>query len=118
MPRALIVDDKPENLYFLAAMLAGNGYAVEKASNGAEALALAKAAPPDLVISDILMPGMDGFALCRRWREEAQLRKIPFVFYTATYTDPKDEKFAMGLGADLFLVKPQEPEVFMLEIGE
>ena len=112
-----IVDDKPENLYFLAAMLAGNGYAVDKASNGMEALASARANAPDLIISDILMPGMDGFALCRQWKQDPHLQRIPFVFYTATYTDPKDEQFALSLGADLFLVKPQEPEEFMNQIA-
>ena len=117
MFRALIVDDKPDNLYFLAAMLSGNGYVVDKASNGLEALTSAKATRPDLIISDILMPGMDGFTLCRQWRQDAQLRQIPFVFYTATYTDPKDEQLAMSLGADLFLVKPQEPEAFMVQIA-
>jgi signal transduction histidine kinase len=117
MPKALIVDDKPENLYLLAAMLAGNGYAVVQASSGMEALASAKANAPDLIISDILMPGMDGFALCRQWRQDPHLQRIPFVFYTATYTDPKDEQFALSLGADLFLVKPQEPEEFMNQIA-
>jgi signal transduction histidine kinase len=117
MPRALIVDDKPENLYLLAALLSGNGYLVDQTSNGIEALAAARTHPPDLIISDILMPGMDGFALCRQWKQNPQLRSIPFVFYTATYTDPKDEQFARSLGADLFLVKPQEPDVFMGQIA-
>jgi signal transduction histidine kinase len=116
MSRALIVDDKPENLYFLTAMLSGNGYSVDRAANGVEALAVARSQPPDLIISDILMPGMDGFALCRQWRADPKLRDIPFVFYTATYTDPKDEQLAMKIGADLFLVKPQEPEAFMEQI--
>jgi signal transduction histidine kinase len=118
MSKALIVDDKPENLYFLAAMLSGNGYVVEKASNGLEALASARANAPDLIISDILMPGMDGFALCRHWKQDPNLQGIPFVFYTATYTEPKDEQLALSLGADLFLVKPQEPEDFMQQIAQ
>lgn len=118
MPRALIVDDNAENLYLLAAMLSGSGYLVDKTGNGIEALASARAHPPDLVISDILMPGMDGFALCRQWKQDPQLQRIPFVFYTATYTDPKDEQLARSLGADLFLVKPQEPEAFMAQIAE
>lgn len=117
MPSALIVDDKPENLYLLTALLAGNGYTVNQASDGREALASARARAPDLIISDILMPGMDGFALCREWKQDPHLRRIPFVFYTATYTDPNDEQFALSLGADLFMVKPQEPEEFMDRIA-
>lgn len=116
MPRALIVDDTPENLYLLDALLAGHGYQVDQARNGKEALALAAANPPDLVISDILMPGMDGFSLCREWKQDPRLQRIPFVFYTATYTDPKDEQLGLSLGADLFLVKPLEPDAFMNQI--
>jgi len=118
MPRALIVDDKPENLYYLEAMLRGNSYEVERAGNGVEALAAARANPPDLIITDILMPGMDGFTLCRHWKQDPQLRSIPFVFYTATYTDPKDRQLASSLGADLYLIKPQEPDAFMRRIAD
>lgn len=118
MPRALIVDDKPENLYYLEAMLCGNSYSVERAANGLEALAAARANPPDLIITDILMPGMDGFTLCRHWKQDSRLRAIPFVFYTATYTDLKDEQLAMSLGADLYLIKPQEPDAFMRQIAD
>jgi PAS domain S-box-containing protein len=109
MPRILIVDDNDDNLYYLQALLGASGYEVLTAKNGAEALKSALATPPDLIISDILMPVMDGFALCRRWRGEPRLATIPFVFYTATYTDPKDRELGLSVGADEFLVKPIEP---------
>jgi CheY-like chemotaxis protein len=109
----LIVDDKPENLYLLRALLTGNGFSVTCANEGGEALRAARSSRPDLIVSDILMPGMDGFALCREWKKDPDLRTIPFVFYTATYTDPRDEKLALDMGADRFLIKPTEPEVFM-----
>ncbi len=113
MSRLLIVDDNQQNLHMLDGLLCANGFQVERASNGAEALERARCAPPDMIVSDVLMPVMDGFALCRSWKEDERLRTIPFVFYTATYTDPKDEAFALGLGADRFIAKPIEPDEFM-----
>ena len=106
----LIVDDKEENLYFLRAVLEGAGFAVESAVHGADAMDCARRRPPALVVADILMPVMDGFALCREWRKDELLRSIPFVFYTATYTDDRDRDFALSIGADDFIVKPQEPD--------
>jgi putative nucleotidyltransferase with HDIG domain len=74
--------------------------------------------PPDLVITDILMPVMDGFSLCRDLKNDELLNHIPVIFYTATYTDPKDEEFALGLGADRFLVKPMDPTEMLKAIRE
>lgn len=110
MNTLLIVDDNPQNLYMLHVLLSSNGFEVEVASNGAEALERARRVPPDMIVSDILMPVMDGFSLCRAWKQDELLKKIPFVFYTATYTDPNDEAFALSLGADKFVVKPMEPD--------
>jgi len=116
--RILVVDDKEENQYFLRSLFEGNGYAVDLAVNGAEALAKARQHPPDVIIADILMPVMDGFALCREWKQDAQLKSVPFVFYTATYTDERDREFALSLGAERFLVKPAEPEVLLALLRE
>jgi len=116
MTRVLVADDNPKNIYLLEAILKGSGYEVVPAQNGAEALDRAREAPPDLIVTDILMPVMDGFELCRQWKADAVLKTIPFIFYTATYTDPKDEKFAMSLGADRFLTKPQKPDALLREI--
>ena len=118
MNRVLIVDDSEDSLYFLRALLQGYGYEVVTASQGAEALDKARQNPPDLIITDILMPVMDGFSLCREWKKDARLRPIPFVFYTATYTDERDRRFALSLGAERFIIKPEEPEAFMAIIQE
>ena len=113
MNKILIVEDQEQNLYLLKTLLGGHGYQVMEATHGAEALKLARATPPDVIISDILMPVMDGFSLCQEWQKDERLRNIPFVFYTATYTDPKDEEFALSLGAARFIVKPVETERFI-----
>lgn len=109
----LLVDDNEANLYLLSVLLEGHGCAVATAGNGADALDLARKNPPDLVVSDVLMPGMDGFALCREWKKDERLKTIPFVFYTATYTDEQDRQFGLSLGAERFLVKPEEPDVLV-----
>lgn len=118
MKRCLIVDDQETNVYLLECLLKANGYSVESAIDGAEALEIAKHNPPDMIITDILMPVMDGYALCREWKANEALKHIPLIFYTATYTDPNDKTFALSLGADRFIVKPQEPEVLMRIIQE
>ena len=118
MRHALIVDDLPQNLYMLEVLLKSKGLEVSQATNGIEALEILKGSKPSIIISDILMPGMDGFSLCKKLKSDPELRKIPLVFYTATYTDPRDEKLALSQGADRFLVKPMEVEEFMEAIHD
>ncbi len=116
MKRILIVDDIEENLYLLRTLLEGHGYAVDQAGNGSEAIVQALSTLPDMVISDILMPVIDGYTLCRIWKADPRLKRLPFVFYTATYTDPHDERLALDMGADAFIVKPAEVEDFLARI--
>ena len=118
MTKLLVVDDNEQNRYKLKILLDGNGYETTVAANGTEALEKARQRLPDLIISDILMPVMDGFTLCREWRGDECLKAIPFIFYTATYTEPKDEKLALSLGADHFLVKPMDPETLLAVIRD
>ena len=111
--RVLIVDDREDNRYLLRMLMQGHGFEVEEALQGQQALERARARAPDLVISDLLMPVMDGYTLLREWKADAALQGVPFMVYTATYTEAKDAKLALDMGADAFLVKPAEPEVFI-----
>ena len=116
--KILLVDDLDANLKLLELLLASQGHGTTRAMNGREALRQAREDRPDLVISDILMPVMDGYALCRAWGEDPALRKVPFIFYTATYLSEEDEAFALSLGAAAFLRKPMDPFPFLDKVQE
>jgi PAS domain S-box-containing protein len=113
MKNILIVDDNPQDLHLLQTLLDRHGYGVTAAVNGVEALEKARSERPDMIIADVLMPVMDGFKLCREWKRDDRLKDVPFVFFTAIYSDSKDEEFALGLGAERFITKPQDHEVFL-----
>ncbi len=113
----LVVDDIEESRYLLRSLLQGQGFRVTEAVNGLDALAAARREPPDIVVSDAMMPGMDGFSLCRAWMQDDALRLIPFVFYSATYTSVEDERLALALGAVRYLIKPQEPDALVSELN-
>ena len=116
--KILVAEDNADSRIYLERILKNSGYDAESAENGRVAWDKARCSPPDLVISDILMPEVDGFALCRQWKSDETLREIPFIFYTATYTDSQDEALALNLGADRFVIKPQPPEVMLRIIRE
>ena len=113
MRRILVVDDLKENRYLLQKLLEGHNYTVETASNGIEALEIARKKPPDMIITDSLMPKMDGFQLCRELKRDEGLKDVPVLFYSATYTDKKSRKLALDIGAAEYIIKPQEPDVFV-----
>lgn len=112
----LIVEDHEENRNLLRRLLTANGYRVTAAGDGLEALAAARRDPPEVIVSDALMPKMDGFALCRAWMQDTALKRIPFIFYSGTYVRSEDEQFAEALGAMRYLLKPLEAKVFLQEL--
>jgi CheY-like chemotaxis protein len=114
----LIVDDIPTNLRLLRAQMESEGHAVFEANDGLEALALLNYQQVDAVISDILMPRMDGYRLCHEIRQHARLHDLPIIIYTATYTLPSDEKLALEVGADKYLKKPTSVEALVAALHE
>jgi len=118
MRRVIVVDDLKENRYLLQKILKGHNYTVETAKDGIEALEIARKNLPDMIITDALMPRMDGFQLCRELKKDEALKDIPVIFYSATYTDEKSRKLALDIGAIEYIIKPQEPDVFIKIINK
>ncbi|MEE9200245.1 MAG: response regulator, partial [Candidatus Brocadiales bacterium] len=116
--RILIVDDNEDSRVLVKTTLEAQGYTVECAANGKEALEMAGRSRPDLIISDILMPEMDGFALCQAVKDDEKLRTVPFVFLTAAYITPKDKELAAALGAERFIVKTGDTGELLETVGE
>ncbi len=114
----LIVEDVPNILEFLEVTLRFKGYPVVLANNGKEALDHVARELPSLVITDILMPLMDGYAMVYRLRTDPCTSRIPIIFLSATYVTPEDQQFAMSLGAMRFLEKPIDTEELLLTVAE
>lgn len=113
--KVLVVDDEPEIVSYLEYVLQDLGYETVSASNGAEAVEKAIAAPPDLVLLDLIMPIMDGFAVCRALREQAATRLIPVMVMTALQ-GLEDRITAIEHGADDVLVKPVDPRELVARV--
>jgi PAS domain S-box-containing protein len=118
MTRVLVVDDRAVNRHFLVNLLGYCGYQLSEAADGAEALEAIRRAPPDLVITDLLMPVMDGEELVRRMKAEGRLASIPVIFYTATYSASDARGIADGCGVQAVLAKPSEPETILATVSE
>ena len=111
MPRILVVDDDPELLNNVSELLVEEGFEAISAGNGADAVALAKARAPDLVVCDIAMPLMDGYQVLRALRAHASTTHLPFIFLSAR-AERNEVRAGMNLGADDYVTKPfQLPEL-------
>ena len=112
----LVVDDTPENLTLMGALLRDH-FMVKVANNGEKALKIAMSdTPPDLVLLDIMMPGLDGYEVCRRLKATAATRDIPVIFLTAR-SDPDDERMGLALGAVDSLTKPITPPILLARVN-
>lgn len=112
--RILIVEDDPETRHFYTAALVADGFIVDEAHNGFQAFDKIIESAPNLVLTDIAVPGLDGIELCRRLRADARTRDIPVLAVTG-YGDRQDPDRAMQAGANRVLTKPIEPALLVAE---
>jgi len=114
----LVVEDIANVRELLEVTLRFQGYEVISATNGQEALEILKTEKPALIITDILMPKLDGFAMVQQLKSDPKTLDIPVIFLSATYVTPEDRAFALSLGASRFIEKPIDTEDFLLTIAE
>ena len=114
----LIAFEREAELSALDQLLSGKGHRVVRSGNGLAALDAARREPPHAIVSDIVLPRMDGFALCRKWKQDERLQAIPFLFYTRRHDDPKYERFALELGAERFLARSVSPDSLVTALDE
>ncbi|MFI5207754.1 MAG: HD domain-containing phosphohydrolase [Gemmatimonadales bacterium] len=108
--KVLVVDDVAYSRRALRSVFLSAGYAVLAAEDGERALEIAREERPDLIVTDILMPKLDGFQLCRALKSDPVLQRVPVVFYTGSYGEVGDRELGLSLGAAAYLVKPLEPK--------
>ncbi len=113
--KILVVDDNPNNLRFLSNTLTNRGYKVQRAISGQLALNAANVSPPDLILLDIMMPGMDGYEVCKRLKETDKTKEIPVIFLSAL-TEAPDKVKAFRLGGVDYITKPFQIEELVARI--
>jgi putative two-component system response regulator len=114
-PTIMVVDDTPDNLTLMSALLRDT-YKVRAINNGERALKVARSdTPPDLILLDIMMPGMDGYEVCRQLKLDPQTRHIPVIFLTAK-ADMEDEKRGLAMGAVDYITKPISPPIVLARV--
>ena len=118
MASILVVDDNRANREALGSLLEVAGYEVQRAAGARQALAQAHAAPPDLVISDVLMPGMDGYVLARELRADPATSGVPLIFYTAYFAGQDAQALAQAHGVARVLVKPSDNDLILRAVRE
>jgi diguanylate cyclase (GGDEF)-like protein len=118
MTTILIVDASPTDRQPFTTLLGSFGYRMLEAGNGVEALELARTELPDLVITDIIMPNMDGFTLTRRLRAEPLLASVPVIFQTVHYLEAEVRKLATASGIQHILGKPAEPQHILQAVND
>ena len=113
--RLMLVDDDPNLILLVKDYLEFRGYEVLTASNGLDALEILEDEIPDLIVCDVMMPGMDGYALVQHIRNDSRMNSVPVLFLSAK-GQSQDRVKGLNTGADVYLVKPFEPEEFVAQV--
>jgi len=114
--KVLVVDDNKKERLHISKIALTHGFDVSEAGNGYEALEKVERETPDIIISDIIMPEMDGFMLIRKIKGNENTKDIPFIFYTKSFVCDEDKELGFSLGAARFIMKPLKPEGLLCEI--
>jgi len=115
--RILVVDDEPDFLMAIKAMLEVNGFEVLAATDGQEGLSVARLEKPDLIVLDLMLPKMDGYKVCRFLKFDEKYRMIPIIMLTARGQED-DKQLGKEMGADFYIVKSERPEILLKKINE
>jgi two-component system, cell cycle response regulator len=116
MTTILVVDNSPVNIELLRSIFEPFGYEILAAQNIRQGLRLAREAGPDLILSDLHMPGGDGFDFIREVKADPELNSIPFLFISSTVWRDKDRVDGLALGAERFIIRPIEPRDLLREV--
>ncbi len=111
--KTMIVEDEEDSRVMLTNLLNRQDHTVLSALNGKKALDMIKESVPDMIVTDILMPEMDGFELCRQVRANPEYNHVILIIYTGSYKTPADIELGYAIGANEYIIKPQEPSVFI-----
>jgi DNA-binding response OmpR family regulator len=117
MKKILLIDDEPELTELVKLRLENQGYEVLVANDGISGLSLAREHNPDLIILDVMLPGLDGYKICRLIKFDEKHKHIPVMVFTARVGED-DQKLSRQMGADAYLPKPFEPNIFLKKVKE
>lgn len=116
--RILIIEDNSDFLDLLGYTLTAAGYTLLTAKTGKEGLEMARREQPDLILTDLMLPLLNGYEICSMLKQDARYQRIPIMMLSATKVQEQDERLAKDCGADLFVLKSIEPKELLLKILE
>ena len=114
--RILIIEDDPDVLESVSSLLSGSGYALLTATNGRQGLETAQKERPDLILTDLMLPQLNGYEVCTMLKQDVRYQRTPVIVWSATKLEDKDAQIATECGADAFLLKTLDPKQLLQTI--